>query len=388
MQRLLLRVTALAWGVFCIGPAQAQDTAALIAKIRTVGLEGKGNVAAAKAWDQLIQSGNEALIPILAGMDDANPIAANYLRGAFETIAAKALQSNNKLPADQLEVFIEDTKHSGIGRRLAYEWLVKVDEKAPQRLLPKMVNDPGAELRRDAVSVLLKKANATLEAGKKDAAKKQFQKALQFARDRDQVNTIAKNLKSLDAPVDLTDHFGFITNWMVIGPFNSKDGVGFETVYPPEKEINLNAKYEGVDGKTVTWKSAKGNSDKLGVVDLNEAIGDFHGVVAYGYTVVNSPKKREVEIRAGSNNAVRMYLNGKEIYAREEYHHGMQMDQHVGRGVLKAGENQILIKVCQNEQTDSWAQQWSFQVRISDALGAKVPVRVVMNDKNDKSGKE
>ena len=95
--------------------------------------------------------------------------------------------------------------------------------------------------------------------------------------------------------------------------------------------------------------------------------------MAYGYAVVDSPAERPIEVRCGSNNAVRMYLNGKEIYDREEYHHGMQMNQHVGKGTLKAGRNEVLIKVCQNEQTDSWAQQWSYQLRLTDHLGGAVP---------------
>ena len=44
------------------------------------------------------------------------------------------------------------------------------------------------------------------------------------------------------------------------------------------------------------------------------------------------------------------------------------------RSVPAPGANEILIKVCQNEQNDSWAQQWSFQLRICDALGGMVPV--------------
>ena len=79
----------------------------------------------------------------------------------------------------------------------------------------------------------------------------------------------------------------------------------------------------------------------------------------------------------GMRQAGDIYLNGKDIYFREEYHHGMQMDQHVGRGQLRAGRNEILIKVCQNEQEDSWAQQWSFQLRICDGLGGVVPVTVL-----------
>ena len=99
------------------------------------------------------------------------------------------------------------------------------------------------------------------------------------------------------------------------------------------------------------------------------------------------PLRLFVEIRAGSNNAVRIYLNGKEIFFREEYHHGMQMDQHVGRAMLKAGRNEVLVKVCQNEQTDAWAQQWSFQLRICDSLGGAVPVTVLEEKANGKGGR-
>ncbi|MFO0968109.1 MAG: hypothetical protein U0793_21345 [Gemmataceae bacterium] len=88
-------------------------------------------------------------------------------------------------------------------------------------------------------------------------------------------------------------------------------------------------------------------------------------------------REQPVEVRAGSFNALRIYLNGKEIYFRNEYHHGMTMDQHIGKGTLKAGRNEVLIKVCQNEQTEPWAQSWSFQLRLSDALGGPAEVRHV-----------
>ena len=39
---------------------------------------------------------------------------------------------------------------------------------------------------------------------------------------------------------------------------------------------------------------------------------------------------------------------------------------------LRAGENRILLKVCQNEQTQDWAQRYEFQLRIADATGAGV----------------
>jgi hypothetical protein len=40
--------------------------------------------------------------------------------------------------------------------------------------------------------------------------------------------------------------------------------------------------------------------------------------------------------------------------------------------MLKKGRNEILVKICQNEQTEDWAQTWDFQLRVCDALGTAV----------------
>ena len=135
----------------------------------------------------------------------------------------------------------------------------------------------------------------------------------------------------------------------------------------------VNGVYLGKGDEKVRWREHE-TKKELGLVDLNEVVGKLKGAVIYGYAAVESASERPVELRAVSNNAVRIWLNGKEVYFREEYHHGMKFDQHVGKGVLKAGRNEILIKVCQNEQTESWAQLWSFQLRVCDYLGAAVPV--------------
>ena len=362
-------------------PTSAQSTTELIQSIQSVGKKGQNSTKAIQAWNKLVKKGPDALVPILTGISDDEPIAANYLRSAFETIAEQS-RSPEELTGD-LERFVISTKQSGIARRLAYEWLTKLDSSAPERLLPKMLNDPGAELRRDAVAVLLESAKVDLKDEKKDKARATFNKALKYARDRDQVQEIAKSLAKLGKGVNLTDHFGFITDWYVIAPFDSTGGKGFNITYPPEKKVDLSIAYKGKGNNTAKWsrESVKVDAEEtklenLGVVDLNDIIGDLHGVVAYGYTVVESPKSQPVQIRAASNNAVRMYLNGKEIYFREEYHHGTRMDQHIGKGMLKKGRNEILIKVCQNEQEETWAQQWSFSLRVTDDLGAAIPLRV------------
>ncbi|MCI0377977.1 MAG: hypothetical protein L0215_10245 [Gemmataceae bacterium] len=371
----ILSVALCMWA-FWLGQAQGGEPIDdLLARIRAVGKEGKGNVAAAQAWQRLVQRGPDALLPVLSALDDASPAARNWLRSAVEAIGDETLRAKKPLPEKQLEAFIQDKRHAGHSRRLAYEWLVRIDPKTPARLLPGMLDDPGQELRRDAVAVVLERAKNLFDADDKAGAKTQYQKALAHARDRDQLKLVAGQLKKLGIDVDLTARFGFITRWMLVGPFDNVKGVGFQNVYPPEKGVDLAAKYTSKDGKDIRWIEHE-THEPLGMVDLNKAIGHLKGAVAYGYAVVESKEERPVEIRAGSNNAIRIFLNGKEVFFREEYHHGMDMDQHVGKGVLKAGKNEILIKVCQNEQTEDWAQLWSFQLRVCDAIGGAVPVRV------------
>jgi hypothetical protein len=374
-------VAILCW---LLAPLHAADTGDLLAQIKAVGREGKGNAAASKAVRELIRQGPEALLPTLAALDDASPVAANWLRSAVDSIADRALREG-KLSADDLEAFVRDTKHAGKARRLAFEWLAKVEPKTADVLVRGMLSDPGSELRRAAVELYLKDAETRLQKGDRAAAVAAYATLLDVARDRDQVKLIAGQLGKLGVPVDLTKRFNFITRWALIGPFDNTDNAGFTTAYPPEKEIDLKAQYAGKDRRPVRWVEHTTEA-ALGVVDLNllfknekdGAAERIREAAAYAYTAVESPEERAVELRAASNNALRIWLNGKEIFFRDEYHHGMEMDQHVGKGTLKAGRNDILVKICQNNQDESWARQWSFQLRVCDAIGGAVPVNVVL----------
>jgi len=362
--------------ICCGGLSAAEHAGPLLARIKAVGKEGAGNSDAAKAWKELTRLGPDALLDILASLDNAPPVAANWLRSAVDAIAEKSLAEKQKLPAAKLEAFVRARTHAGNARRLAYEWLVRVDPTAPARLLPDMLDDPGAELRREAVDVVLKSAQEFFDKDDKAAAKAAYQRAFKAARERDQVLLIIGRLKRLGVEIDATAHFGFIRRWHIAGSFDNSKESGFNKVFPPEKGVDLKAVYKGKDGQEVRWKE-HATTLPMGVVDINKVLGALHGTTAFAHTTVISAAERPVEIRAGSNNAIRIYLNGKEILFWEEYHHGNRMDQHIAKGTLNAGKNQILVKVLQNEQTEPWAQQWSFQLRICDALGGRVPVTVL-----------
>jgi len=359
-----------------------------LARLKAVGREGAGNVTAAGAWKEVVRLGPSALPEVLTAMDDADATSANWLRTAVDAIGERTLAAGKPLPAEQLEQFVRQTRHTGAARRLAYEWLCRADPKAPARLLPNMLQDPGRELRRDAVAAVLTDAQSQLDKGDKDAARAAYRKALAGACDKDQVDLIAKQLKALGIQVDLAAHFGFVRQWLLIAPFDNTKDIGFNAVYPPEMGVDPNAVHKGKKGAEARW-TAFTTTAPYGMVDLNKALGKQQGVVAYAYAVIQSPAERPIQIRAGSANGIKIFLNGKEVFHLDEYHHGIEVDQHIGNAVLKAGRNELLLKICQNEQKEDWAQNWSFQVRLCDAVGAAVPyTQLPMKTDNPPKGSE
>ncbi len=95
-------------------------------------------------------------------------------------------------------------------------------------------------------------------------------------------------------------------------------------------------------------------------------------MVGYAYAEFKSDRRQPVELRIGSDNAFQLWLNGKRISDVEIYHAFTSFDQYVARGVLEPGVNRILLKLCQNEQTEEWAGDWKFQLRACDATGGAI----------------
>lgn len=371
---------AVAWaGVvsLCFGvtaPAQAADAQieSGLATVRKVGPKGAGHKEALEAVKTLGKAPAAELPTILAAMDGADLLVANWLRGVVETVAQRELDAGGKLPIAALEQFLSQTSHSPRARRLAYELIAKIDDQAEARLVPGLINDPSLELRRDAVALAMRRGESagTATAEAKAAAAKAFREAFTHARDLDQIKSAAAKLKGLGEPVDLPEHFGFIMKWKVVGPFENAGGAGFDVAYPPEREVSLAAEYDGKKEK-VKWNDVS-TTDDYGVLDLNKLVGPHKGAIAYAYAEFTAPREVAAELRLGSVNANKIWLNGELVATNAVYHSGSAVDQYIGAGKLKAGKNVILLKIAQNEQTESWAQDWKFQFRVCDAIGTPI----------------
>lgn len=347
----------------CTWAADA-DLARNLAKVKAVGVKGEGHREAGAAAKALAKASPTDLPTILAAMDNSSVLAENWLRGIAEAVAQ---QDSGKVPVAELEKFLAQTKHSPRGRRLAYELIASVDKTAEGRLIPTLLNDPSLELRRDAVAHAL--ADAAKVEGK-DAVKAAYLKAFVASRDNDQIKAAAAKLRELGDTVDLPTHYGFLQSWQIIGPFDNTGDKGWNIAYPPEAKVDLAATYAGLKGD-ISWKGTT-TQDDFGVVDLTKVLDKHKGAIAYASTEFISDKDQNVDLRLASTNANKIWLNGEELTANHVYHTGQEIDQYLAHGKLKKGKNAILLKICQNEQEEMWAQGWQFQFRVCDSIGTAV----------------
>lgn len=93
-------------------PAAGSELTPWILALRNVGPNAAGHRQAAAAWKELVRADAARLTEILAGFDDANPLAANWLRTAVDAIAQRQLQRGAALPVADLEAFIRDLRHN------------------------------------------------------------------------------------------------------------------------------------------------------------------------------------------------------------------------------------------------------------------------------------
>jgi putative heme-binding domain-containing protein len=149
------------------------------------------------------------------------------------------------------------------------------------------------------------------------------------------------SLKSAPVPV---------TEWMAVGPFPNDSDKGFDISYPPEKKVDINAEYEGKNGQTVTWQRVKTetlhgrhytSADKL----FRPGTAYF---VAYFCTFLDSPQSQEVSMSLGSDDGVKVFVNGKQVYANHR-HGAAAPGQMRAQAMLDSGRNVLLVKLEQGE---------------------------------------
>ncbi len=152
----------------------------------------------------------------------------------------------------------------------------------------------------------------------------------------------------------------FILDWNLIGPFDAPDMSYLQVPYPPEKEIDLDKTYRGKADVSLRWKKIQ--TEPSGFMRLENRINPSERGIVYGHVRVFSPEERETVMLVGSDDGVRIWLNGELIHTNPAYR-GAYPDQDLVPATLKKGWNTLLIKVLQG------GGGWGYYVRFVDPEG-------------------
>ena len=337
----------------------------LIQSLVAIKSHGEGNREAMKAWPLVSDFPPSAIPQLLDAMNRANNLGDNWIRAAIEKIYS---QNTTQLPVEKIIIFLQDHSNEADARDMAFQILESELPSKANQLIPSFIDDPAPVLRQKAVESILNKAK---NSSTKPKATKLYKIALMKAREVEQIKEATRELEAAGEKINLIQLMGLVTDWQLIGPFDNSERMGFSLQYGPENGKGLSEHHKNKDG-VVKWEKFS-TQDELGLVDINKQYGELKEVCAYAKTTFHSESAQSAHFRIGSKNAWKMWVNGELLFSRDEYHRGKtRIDQFIIEGKLLDGKNEILLKVCQNEQTQSWTKQWEFNFRITDRTGSAI----------------
>jgi len=160
----------------------------------------------------------------------------------------------------------------------------------------------------------------------------------------------------------------YITAWEVSGPYTKEgtDGPGlFDVAFGPEQfggELTVEPQ-TGAQG--VTWRvmPAGTNQDRPWLMEMDKLLGGDNRV-AYLRTRVSSDKEQKARLEIGSDDGIKVWLNGQVVHANNVIRAVAPAQDNV-EVTLKQGWNQLLLKVTQG------GGEWSVCARLRAPDGGR-----------------
>ncbi len=174
---------------------------------------------------------------------------------------------------------------------------------------------------------------------------------------------LAKKLQSAGVSADLSNLLGVVKSWHLVGPFDWKGDQDWGAAFVGEPKIDLAASYE-VNGKPLQWKKVA-TADPIGIVDLTSNVAARDRCFAYAYAVVDVPEASDAEVRTGSDDGNKIWVNGT-VVGENRVDRGTALDQDKADVHLNQGRNEILVKISQG------AGGWNFCLRLCSPNGSGI----------------
>jgi hypothetical protein len=149
----------------------------------------------------------------------------------------------------------------------------------------------------------------------------------------------------------------FVYRWMVIGPFPNEDGAGLNVAYVNEQTVGLSEPPKASGDEAPQWRQVRASPG--GILDFASVFSPNTSVVAYAACVVVSPDDRDARLLLGSDDGVKVWVNGKQVWVNPRQR-PVELDEDKVPASLKEGRNLILVKVEQG------GGDWGLALRVDD----------------------
>lgn len=167
---------------------------------------------------------------------------------------------------------------------------------------------------------------------------------------RERLCQLFRHVNQVDQAVETLRDEAYVRNWMVLGPFNNRDGGAFEQEHEVEEaplSLMPDKRYAG-RGREIGWIPARGIWN--GQLDLGAVLFPGTEMFAYALAFVESDREQDASLVFGAGGASALWVNGEQL-ARNDKPFAYDCAQRVLPVRLRKGLNQILVKIGGNRSS-------------------------------------
>lgn len=356
--------------------ASAYETAPAAAKLPLLAMMGKrgGSVLLPKLAAAAASEDRETRLAALRALGDCGDVTA---LAVLTEAASTGTGSDRETAIASLERLASSARDPELPGQAYAALLVTADDAAVRRrALEGLAAHPFAgalegvlAASRDpaladvAARALVGMTGACVRAGRVEEAREALDVITRLPLVGDSVAALIGQLAPFASELDVAARLGFITEWQVVGPFPfGGPGTGLDDVNIGEPAVNLDAAYP-VGGRELRWIAAHAYAD--GLFDLTPLYGMCENVVCYAYSRITVPEAIDAVVRMGSDDGIKVWVNGEVIH-NHDVDRGSGYDQDSAVARLRAGANDLLIKVSQGRGG------WNFRLRLTTPDGVAV----------------
>ncbi len=304
----------------------------------------------AAATRALCDTTDAELLPDLVKVASTAPeenVRALAVGGCVRLTAQEETKLSNAQRVETLKALLATPLQPG-QKRVVLAGLAGIPDLQALMLVEPLLAEPAVQT--EAARAASQIATA-LPPSQSQAAAAVLRKALAATTDGPTRQAARAALNKLEADAD------FITAWQVTGPYR-QEGQNFTALF------DIAFPLETGSPQDVKWQTLPAGADpkRPWVMDLLKALGGEQ-CVAYARTWVHAEQPQTARLEIGSDDGVKVWLNGKVVHANNTSR-ALKPGADKVNVTLNSGWNLLLLKVTQNNQG------WAFCARFLSPDGA------------------